>query len=379
MFKKYKEYQLKIFSIVLGLIISLCTLELMVRVFTDQGLMNMFAYPKGLFANNIGEGDTGIYFTPNFKGHFAKGEISGQISINSKGCRDYEREYEGEGKFRILALGDSFTFGHGVEFEESFLTILETSLNLKKDSFEILKCAVPGGGPIDYLRFLKYEGYKYNPDLVMVNFFLGNDVLTNLPKKKKNNAPSAKTPLIWKIKSFLKINSQLYGFLIDRIKGQPRLVKFFLKYGSSLALGQSETRGLDIMKKQYSEVEEKAWARAFQLLEEIQKLSKNLLVVALPGREQYELTLRESLADRLGYDLKDFDTYVPNKKLGSFLKKKKIYKIDLLNDFEEHYKIGGMPLNFQIDAHWNREGHKFVASVLFDGMSPILDKLANKQ
>ena len=115
------------------------------------------------------------------------------------------------------------------------------------------------------------------------------------------------------------------------------------------------------------------------MLEEIQKLSKNLLVVALPGREQYELTLRERTADRLGYDLKDFDTHAPNKKLESFLKKQKIYKIDLLNAFEEHYKISGTPLNFQVDAHWNRDGHKFVASVLFDEMSPILDKLVNKQ
>ena len=377
--KKFKEYQFISLCIVLSLIVSLCTLELMVRVFTNQGLMNRYAYPKGLYVNNFAGADVGVYFTPNFKGEFAKGEISGQISINSKGCRDYEREYEGQGKFRILALGDSFTFGHGVEFEESFLTILETSLNLKKDSFEILKCAVPGGNPSHYLKFLKYEGYKYNPDLVMVNFFLGNDVLTQITNKYENNAPSAKTRLVWKIKNFLKINSQLYGLLVDRIKGQPRLLNFFVKYGFGLSLGLSETGGLDIMKKHYSEREEKAWDRTFEFLEEIQKLSKNLLVVALPGREQYKLTLRKSIADRLGYDLNDFDTDVPNKKLGSFLKKQKIYKIDLLNDFEEHYKIGGTPLSFQLDPHWNREGHKFVASALFEEISPILDKLVNKQ
>jgi hypothetical protein len=383
--KKHKEYQFIFLAIVFGLIVSLCALELMVRVFTNQGLMNRYAYPKGLFANNFGEGDVGVYFTPNFKGEFAKGEISGLISINSKGCRDYEREYERQGKFRILALGDSFTFGHGVEFEESFLTILETSLNLKKDSFEILKCALPGGGPKDYLRFLKQEGYKYNPDLVMVNFFIGNDVITdsyvlaNSTKKGNNKAPSAKGSLVRKIKDFLAKNSQFYGLLVNRIKNQPRLLKFFVKYGFGLSLGLSDTGVLDIMKKHYSEREEKYWGWAFQLLEEIQKLSKNLLVVALPSREQYELTLRESTADRLGYDLKDFDTHVPNKKLGSFLKKQKIYKIDLLNAFEEHYKISGTPLNFQLDPHWNRDGHKFVASVLFDEISPILDKLVNKQ
>jgi len=389
---KHKKYQFISLSIVLGLIVSLCILELIVRVFTNQALMNRYAYPKGLFiadnmerfVDNYGVGTVGeLYFTPNFKGEFAKGEISGQISINSKGCRDYEREYEGQGKFRILALGDSFTLGHGVEFEESFLTILETSLNLKKDSFEILKCAVPGGGPRDYLRFLKKEGHKYNPDLVMVNFFLGNDVITgkyvdDSTKKEKNKAASAETPLIWKIKSFLKINSQLYGLVADRIKGQPRLLKFLVKYGFGLSLGMSETRVLDIMKKHYSKREEKAWDHAFSLLEEIRKLSKNLLLVAIPSREQYELTLRERTADRLGYDLKDFDTHAPNKKLGSFLKKQKIDKIDLLNAFEEHYKISGTPLNFQLDSHWNRDGHKFVASVLFDEMSPILDKLVNK-
>ena len=122
-------------------------MEVCVRVFTNQAQYTQHSYPKGLYTKNFlsGVSDGGMFFNPNFKGEFSPGEISGKISINSKGCRDYERKYKKQGKFRVLALGDSFTFGHGVEFEESFLTILEKSLNsLYKSSTEIIKCAVPG-------------------------------------------------------------------------------------------------------------------------------------------------------------------------------------------------------------------------------------------
>ena len=378
MLKKNKRYTLIFLSILLGFVVSLFLLELMVRLFTDQSKMNRFSYPEGLFAKDIFKGNNGIYFTPNFNGHFAEGEISGEISINSKGCRDVERKYEVRDKFRILALGDSFTFGHGVEFHESFLTILEKSLNLKKDSFEIIKCASPGGSPEDYLRFLKFEGYKYKPDLVMVNLFVGNDILSVKASNERNIVNDNLTTII-KIKSYLKIHSQLYGFLVDRIKGQPILLNYLIKYGFGLGVGLADTNGINIMKKQYTAKEEKLWNNTFELLKEIKELSKIFLVVVLPSREQYDVKIRDNIVKRLAYNLNDLDPYSASKKMAFFFKKNNIVSIDLLDSFVLYYNNEDNNLNFKLDPHWNKNGHKFVASVLSREIRPILDKLVNKE
>ena len=64
---------------------------------------------------------------PNFAGVVSTPDFAVGYRTNSRGLRD--REYPLEkpaGKTRILALGDSFTFGHGIAYGERFTDILES-------------------------------------------------------------------------------------------------------------------------------------------------------------------------------------------------------------------------------------------------------------
>ena len=55
-----------------------------------------------------------------------------QVKINSKGLRDNEYPYEKpDDTYRILMLGDSFTFGYGVNIEDTMAKVLEENLNKK--------------------------------------------------------------------------------------------------------------------------------------------------------------------------------------------------------------------------------------------------------
>jgi hypothetical protein len=85
--------------------------------------------------------------------------------INAKGLRDDDVPYEKpEGAFRIVLVGDSRSFGFGVPIEQHFSRILEGYFH----NLDVINMAVDGYGVDQELLMLKMEGFKYQPDLVMV-------------------------------------------------------------------------------------------------------------------------------------------------------------------------------------------------------------------
>ena len=73
--------------------------------------------------------------------------------------------------YRIVTLGDSFTYGMFVYTEDNWTEKLEDTLNELKcnniDNFEVINLAV-GGYDIEYaVERFKIRGKKYNPDLIL--------------------------------------------------------------------------------------------------------------------------------------------------------------------------------------------------------------------
>jgi hypothetical protein len=69
----------------------------------------------------------GYRWTPGFHGELPRGDETVRIETNSMGLRDEELSTEPEGP-RLLAIGDSFTVGFGVEAEEAWPEVLEAIL-----------------------------------------------------------------------------------------------------------------------------------------------------------------------------------------------------------------------------------------------------------
>lgn len=105
-----------------------------------------------------------------------QGTTFGQpLSINSKGLRDREYSYtKPRGTRRILVLGDSYTWGYGVGNRSIYTEVMEDKL-LKEGSWQVLNAGVSGWGTDQQYLFLKEEGFRYDPDIVVVSFFFGND------------------------------------------------------------------------------------------------------------------------------------------------------------------------------------------------------------
>lgn len=100
------------------------------------------------------------------------------VRINAKGLRGPEVPYERSGQtYRILYLGDSITFGFGIEKDEETYPY-RVEAHLESDGgieVETINAGVGGYSPWQELIYLKREGVRYSPDLVVLGFYL-NDV-----------------------------------------------------------------------------------------------------------------------------------------------------------------------------------------------------------
>ena len=80
------------------------------------------------------------------------------------------------GRFRIMAVGDSFTFGV-VPYPDAVMTVLEARLRALCPAvdLEVLNFGVGGMGVEDYRAVVSLSVARFAPDLVVVHFYAGND------------------------------------------------------------------------------------------------------------------------------------------------------------------------------------------------------------
>lgn len=92
-------------------------------------------------------------------------DFSVEYKINSKGLRDKDYDVKKpNGKVRILAFGDSVTFGEGVASSERFTDIAAKSLA----NAEVINFGVPGYSLSQILSSFENDGLKYDPDYCIV-------------------------------------------------------------------------------------------------------------------------------------------------------------------------------------------------------------------
>ncbi len=104
--------------------------------------------------------------------------IGAPVTINAAGFRgSFHSEAKPPGTRRIVGVGDSFMFGHGVGDDEVYMQVLEGLLNrFATDSrFETVNTAVPGYNTVMEVETLETRGLAYEPDVVLIHF-VGNDL-----------------------------------------------------------------------------------------------------------------------------------------------------------------------------------------------------------
>ena len=109
-----------------------------------------------------------------------------ELDVNSDGFRgDVITRHKAPGTFRILALGDSCTFGWSVRAKESYPQVLQLLLRARGgQAYEIVNAGVPGYSSYQVRLLYQDKLQLYSPDVLIV-FVGANDVALNMVSDKE--------------------------------------------------------------------------------------------------------------------------------------------------------------------------------------------------
>ena len=153
-----------------SVLVALALGEALIRRFAPQGLKP--AWDDEIQGIRVPRpGVVGVHSQPG------KFEVS--VSINGqrfRGTRDYSPEPP-PGVTRVAVLGDSFTFGWGVEDQETYPALVERALErrLAPRRFEVLNAAFPGTCLGEKAAWYELGVRRFGPRLVVLTA-LGDDV-----------------------------------------------------------------------------------------------------------------------------------------------------------------------------------------------------------
>ena len=112
-------------------------------------------------------------------------EFNVTVAISDAGIRDdnYLAGAPDKSTFRIVTVGDSFTFGWGVPGDCSWPNVLEQSLNSPRDDklphqkIEVLNFGYPGASPSGYADSAMLAIKHFRPNLLIVGTLQGDDLI----------------------------------------------------------------------------------------------------------------------------------------------------------------------------------------------------------
>ena len=142
-------------------------------VFDRNGLhygIEMWKYAR-LIKRQSASAAIGHEHVPNSRAHLMRTDVS----INSQGLRGPEVAPRAEADVRrLVTMGDSLTFGWGVEEQDTYSRVLERMLNADGRRYEVINAGVGNYNTSQEVAWFKERGLSYEPDEVILGFYIND-------------------------------------------------------------------------------------------------------------------------------------------------------------------------------------------------------------
>lgn len=244
-----------------------------------------------------------------------------------------------------LFIGDSFTQGAQVNYDEMFSSLLYKYFPNKT----IINAGMSGAGLYESLNYLRDEGKKLKPKRIFLQIGAFNDFY-NIKERHSG----------WS--EYLMDHSDLYRFLQYQILDNPTLP--LGRWTEPFFDNPEENSKYNIFFKQSSDQKETD-KRAFEEVirkfkEEADALDAELIVILIPSKEQVSDKMLVEVMNNFGIEESELDMQAPNKLTQTVCNRMGVKTIDLYNSFRN---ADNSPF-FIRDEHLSVEGHKLIASEL---------------
>lgn len=372
---------MKIYSIlfgsIVGFLLMISLIEISGRLFPDmlpertQDALKIVGHQKiGKFIRKqteYFEGDKtlGIHLKPHvqlFLEHpdFSFWVTTSPLPDNSKiGARDPIPQKKTDG----VAVGDSFTFGTGVDAPQTWVRRLE-----RETQKTFVNLGLPSACSTQYTLMLKAHGFQFSPKIVLWEAYMP-DIIENTwfdswqksgggsvynmglwgdRMKRSGNVSASKRILYW-----LSTHSVTFNLLKNIARGTGHEYK-----NKSMDITFGGPYRFDITDPQVNE----GWKLMQKAILDADAAAKKngakLTVVYFPTKEETYSDLLAKITPVKPIGLGELRSM-----LSAFLEKEKIDFLDLTPDFRAEANLGKQ-LYFKYDGHWNAEGQSLVARLI---------------
>jgi hypothetical protein len=306
------------------------------------------------FASHVSQPGFGSFAMgrPGFDGWFAQnnGDFRVSIHIDGNGLRNPDGA-RSDGA--LWAIGDSFTFGWGVEREESFGAVAARGLGL-----EFFSLASPGTNLCGYMGLVARGPSPAKPRAVVLGLTMENDIDDYVDCE----APGVVAPLPpsnqlkRNVKEWLLANSAFYNLVATTLKRSPRLIMLLQRMHVV-----EDVLAVDWNAGGYSPEKLDRTAAAVARLRSMLPADVPFAVLVIPARHD--------LMEDGGNWGKDRAVIV-DAMTGRGL--------TVIDPSPQLRAAGAAQVHFAHDGHWSVAGQRMAGEIVSDTLKPLLSKDASR-
>jgi lysophospholipase L1-like esterase len=284
------------------------------------------------------DSQTGHWLEPNQQAN----THSASVITNSEGLRD--RDYTpkaSNGAIRILAFGDSQTFGNGIELVETWPKQLEQVLNStdKNKNYEVINAGLAGTDTWQHEIILERLLPKYNPDIVVLAFYVNDAVKKFTPSPEmKSKQEAGQNRLVYTLKK---------SALLMSLRTAVGAVKNMLSPAKGFLMQQALLKGED------NPVLQERWQQVAQSIASMQRTSNvyktRFMIFSIPRRDQIDGRM-------------PWDSYYG--KLTAIAEQNQVPVYSMLKPLQAAYKDHGRNLFIPWDGHNTAIANQVIAESL---------------
>ena len=275
--------------------------------------------------------------TPNTTISNQKKEFRYSREVNSLGISEKELAKEKGSKFRIMAIGDSFTEGVGTSYEDSWVKQME--FRWKSKNVQTINGGIGGSDPIYEFALYRDKLIDYKPDIMILT--INHSDIADVAgrggfERFHKDGTAGKTPPSWE---WIYASNHLFRLSIHGAFG----------YNTSLL------KGADSRKAQVGAINNiKEVLRRFKKLTNTE--NTKLLVVLQPLIQEF------SKGEHI--------PFFGQKELEKFLKMEQISYLDTSNEFEKKGKSLSK-YYYPIDTHFNAKGYALFGKTVYEKIEEL--------